>query len=524
LLQTGQFALQRLTTTAIIVENIIIATNARKNTMVKFGLGKLLKHSSSDKNKDESGDDISCDENKASVVDERPKTNDTVKSCDSIEVEERKELFGANVSNGEGDRESKLANDCEDVEEDEEDLHKTLAELEIPDFDLSTSLDDEDDVNIVETSSGEGSVDYKDRLEREEVYSKRYHPSKSEYKELEDLAERLGVSSTGIRLTTCQNTIHHLLFGKHSIILKKGPISFNDHDCEMFIGTDGFVAVYENVNIYNPLESRYDTCQLWSDVEFVEVANFGALKIQTRSGESFEIRFRSNGEDLKSWLESIEHVAIQYTLHNSSTITDVFGWQYELIRKPAYTAAVMSDMKVMGNPSNLNQLDDYNQSAPLHYAIQNKTCQTDIIDALLKSGADPNLPDGEGYSAMYYAQRNNLTEIEDLLRSYGGQKSEMVEIELKGELFGGVDAAKAKTEQRREIEQAVKDNKAAEAAAKAQSAQSQMSQNMSAMIERGEKINAIDNKAQQLNEEAKAYGRLASKLKEQAQNKKWYQF
>ena len=501
--------------------------------MVKFGLRKLLKPSLRDGADDAASSKISDDD--AVDADEKRKTRTTSSTNVDKETDERQQLFGANRESKKDTNESDSAKGGEDAEG-EEDLHKMLEDMEIPDFSLSMSVDYDDDLDSTETSNqktnddngniGVDTVDYEDRLEREEVFSNRYHPSKSENKELQDVAERLGVSSSSIRLTKCQTTLHELFFGNHSIILKKGPISFNDQDCELFLLSDGFVSVYQNVNIFNPLESRYDTCQFWSDVEFVDVANFGTINIQMRSGDLFEIRCGSGGEDSKSWLKAIEHVAIHNTIHdvNSSTITDIFGWQYKLIRQPAYTAAVNGEIKSMGNPKNLNQLDEYNQSSPLHYAIQYEPCSADIVDALLRVGADPNLSDGEGRSAMYYAQRNNLSDIEKILKEHGGRKSQLAEIELKGELFGGVDQAKRNTTRRREIEQAVKDNKAAEAAAKTQSVQSQMNQNMAAMIERGEKINAMDDKALQLNDEAKNYGKLATQLKNQMKNKKWYQF
>lgn len=493
--------------------------------MVKFGLRKLLKPTQKDGDNDVASTEITND----TIDDEKPETTETNVPNDTIEMNERNELFGGhkedeNVNNND-EQES-----IEDSEHKEDDLHKMLEDMEIPDFNMSGSIgfeEDEDEVDAVaETVSEEGSIDHEVQIKREEVFSKRYHPSKSERKELEVLAERLRVSASSIRLTACQNTLHELIFGNHSIVLKKGPVSFANQDCELTLLTDGFIAVYQNVNIYNPLESRYDTCQLWSDVAFVEVANFGTLNIQMQSGESFKIFATSDGEDMKSWLEAIEHVVVLYNIHspNTSAITDVFGWQYQIIRKPAFSAAVMTDMELMGNPKNLNELDNYNQSSPLHYAIQQEPCSADIVDALVRAGADPNLADGEGRSAMYYAQRNGMSEIEDILKTGGGKKSKLAEIEMRGELFGGVDEAERKTERRREIEQAVKDNKAAEAAAKAQSAMSQMSENMSAMLERGEKINAMDNKARQLNEEAREYGKLASQLKNQAKNKKWYQF
>ena len=50
----------------------------------------------------------------------------------------------------------------------------------------------------------------------------------------------------------------------------------------------------------------------------------------------------------------------------------------------------------------LNILDSYHEMAPLHYAIQQTPINKDIVEALLQSGADPNLPDGEKKSPMYY--------------------------------------------------------------------------------------------------------------------------
>ena len=410
--------------------------------------------------------------------------------------------------------------DATDDDDDEEvDLDKMLEDLEIPEFNMS-----EEDAVAEEAPSEEGSIDYEKRVQREEIFSKKYRPSKSESKELEGLVTRLRASPSGIRLTTCQNTLFELLFGKHSIVLKRGIVNFNNHDCELFLLTDGFIAAYQNVNDYNPLESKYETCQLWSAIDFVEIANFGTLKIQTKSRESFQVCSSSQGEDLKTWFAAIEKVAILSTMYSSNaSMMDAFGWQYQLIRKPAFTAAVTADMKLMGSPRNINDLDDYNQSSPLHYAIQREPCSADVIDALLRAGADPNIPDGEGFSAMYYAERNKLSDIEDILKQFGGEKSKLVEMELRGELFGGVEEAEQKIEQRREIEQAEKDKKAAEAAAKAESAQSIMSDNMNAMVERGEKIKAMDDKAQQLNQEAMEYREMAKQLNERmkSKNKKW---
>ena len=129
------------------------------------------------------------------------------------------------------------------------------------------------------------------------------------------------------------------------------------------------------------------------------------------------------------------------------------------------------------------------------------------------------------------AERNEAPEeILQILKTGGGTKSKLVEMEMRGELFSGVNAANEKAKERRdrerlakEQEQAMKDQKAAEAKAKAEGAQSEMSKAMTALVERGEKIEQLDQKTKDLHSEAKTFGDLAAKLKDEAKNKKWYQ-
>ncbi|KAG7367131.1 ankyrin repeat domain protein [Nitzschia inconspicua] len=444
-------------------------------------------------------DDDSSKEEDDGLDESPPKTMD-----DQVKEEDSEGSIGdPNVENASND-------------ETENDVQQMLEDLEIPDFNLSVDFDS---YRKEETNVKGGKVDYVKRMKREEIYSKRYHPSKGEQVELRELASKLGVSSSSFRLSSTADALHELLFGNHSIILKKGPISSKDQDCDMYILTDGFVLAYQSVSVFNAFGSRYETCHLWTDLEYVDLAKAGTLHLQMTSGESYELFAVSGGENVKSWCEAIENVALQQLMHdpNQSERTKVYGWQHTVIRRPGFTAAVMSDMKLMGNPRNLNELDVYNESAPLHYAMQHDPMDKEIVEALLRLGADPNVPDGEGRSAMYFAQRNELEDIGSILQEHGGKDSKLAEMELRGELFGGVEQANRKTEKRRENE------KALEAAARAQSAQSQMSKNMVALIERGEKIQEMDSKARQLNDEAKTYGDLASQLKNNMKNKKWYQ-
>jgi hypothetical protein len=116
-----------------------------------------------------------------------------------------------------------------------------------------------------------------------------------------------------------------------------------------------------------------------------------------------------------------------------------------------------------------------------------------------------------------------LTDIQTILEENGGTASKLADMEERGALFGSAEEANRKTEKRHELEQAITDQKAEEATAKAETAQAQMSKNMAALVERGEKIENLDQKTQELQDEAKTFKGLATQLKDQLKNKKWYQ-
>ncbi|KAL3915592.1 MAG: hypothetical protein SGILL_005578 [Bacillariaceae sp.] len=478
-----------------------------KKLKPSFGVG------SSDSNEDKKDA-----ETKFSKTQESEEVDDESYPKEPAEPKRDNEESGDGSSGDKDEVKEVVSSSKGDTDEDEEDVQEMLDNIRISDFNLSVDFD--------EIAKEEAQAEaYDDRIQREEIYSKRYHPSKTEKEELQQLATDLGESSSSFRLTSSASALEELLFGNHSIILKKGVVSSKDENCFLYILTDGFILVYQQTSVFNPLGSRYEACNLWRDVDYVDIARAGTLLIQMQSGESYELHATADGEGVRQWFQCIEPVVLQYMLRdkNQSERIQEFGWQYTVMRKPGFTAAVTGDMRLMGNPRDLNYLDVYNKSTALHYAMQREPCNAEMVDALLRLGADPNFPDSEGRSAMYFAKRNELDDIASILEEHGGKSSKLAEMELRGELFGGVEQAQRNTVKRREDEKAIKDQKAAEASAKAESAQSQMSKNMAAMIERGEKIEEMDDKARQINEQAKEYGNFASQLKNQMKNKKWYQ-
>ena len=446
-----------------------------------------------------------------------------------------------------------------------DDVDALLASLEIPDFDISLDLEDKKDEEVPVKRALWEVVDWKERIGREEVFSKLYRPKRSELEELDALAKSLGIArpsgffrSIGITSKETQN-IQQLLSGDHSILLSVLHVACDGTKFDLLLLTDGFILKNQSVNYFNPLEKRYETCQLWKDVNYIEQVNHFEILIQiVDSSRKYELSSADEHSTLKTIYQCLERVIIFNELFDStSDRTGTLGWQYLRVRKPAFTAAVTNDPRVLDGKHQIvscgiNDLDAYNKHAPLHYAVLQAECSLDVIRALLNAGATPNLEDGDGKSAMYYgtyqtdkvelipwltlylysvAERHELSiEIIEALASAGGKKSRLAETELRGELFSRVEGSNFKSEQRRERErtakeneQAMKDQKAAEAHEKAEAAQSEMSKAMTALIERGQKIELLDQKTKDLEAEARTFGDLAARLKNEVVGKKWYQ-
>ena len=340
---------------------------------------------------------------------------------------------------------NKNDNSASNLDDEEDDLDAMLNNLEIPDFTMSMlDMDDlppqEQQLNEQGKKSGESkkpwdTVDWEERISREEIFSKRYRPKLGEARELQVMAEMLGLSkstdlfkrvtvSMGMNFKMTEN-IHSLFFGQHSILLSILPVRWKGNNCELVLLTDGFVLRYPNFNSYNPLEKRYETCQLWDSVNYCERSSSPlavTIQIDDDSSTRYELetveddKDEGGGPNLDTVLKHLERVITQHDLHDSnnnksSDRTNVLGWQYLRVRKPAFTAAVANDPKLLSSRKNdaaisryINQVDVYNRYAPLHYAVLQEKCNPEVIKALLRAGADPNLLDGDERSAMYHGR------------------------------------------------------------------------------------------------------------------------
>jgi Synaptobrevin len=108
-----------------------------------------------------------------------------------------------------------------------------------------------------------------------------------------------------------------------------------------------------------------------------------------------------------------------------------------------------------------------------------------------------------------------------VLTEFGAVPSRKAEEEMRGELFGKVDA----TNQAREYKRQEAEAEAARVAqAKAETANSQMQENLAAMHKRGEMIEELGDKATELQDGAQDFANMAAQLKEKMKKKSIWGF
>ncbi|MFB0496642.1 ankyrin repeat protein [Mucilaginibacter sp. OAE612] len=89
-----------------------------------------------------------------------------------------------------------------------------------------------------------------------------------------------------------------------------------------------------------------------------------------------------------------------------------------LLHKQVLTREVLNVESVLPLGVDLNELDELGNS-PLHWAVMRG--DLDIVELLLRSGANPNVICSDGYTPKWSAADFGLYEIELLLDSYGGK-------------------------------------------------------------------------------------------------------
>lgn len=259
------------------------------------------------------------------------------------------------------------------------------------------------------------------RLARKEIYSRRYRPNQAEKEELTQMEDFLGLPEARksrknvivqqwrkLNPSTTQAASQNVPM---SIVLKRGPVCWGSYDdCELILLTRGFV-IARKVFHYSP---KFQMGESWENVK--QVVSTGLTSFTIGCNDKLLDFTCPTVLEQQAWMHALRIVVVQSYSHQASLLdmdeeaNDQFqeGWQYKVVQSPWFTEAVTGQVEIepemldsMDN-SKINSLDSYNQFAPLHYAVRGHNI--DAMSFLLQAGADPNLADGMGRTALQYGK------------------------------------------------------------------------------------------------------------------------
>jgi Ankyrin repeats (3 copies) len=309
-------------------------------------------------------------------------------------------------------------------------------------------------------------------------------------------------------------------------------------DVEVMLLTRGLVVadVKRRSSKRNVLLRSFLACVTWDQVDHV-VEGIGrdaitSWELHFKSGRASDPSLKSastvwtfttaSSKERAAWLDALETVLVRTHMHSGTTTATAsspriagrktldpqhrLGWQYTLVHRGGYTAAVTGVLDRLQVPvQSVNACDPYNGLTMLIYAVRsgNSNVVSHLLDPCL---ADVDATDRDGHTAMYYATRDQQHDMQQILAEHGAMMSlEAVQCGC-GELFGAVSDAQEVVDDRRDRE-----------VRQAREAQTQMNDNLRLMQERGTKIREMGDKATQLNEGAANYADMARQLKEKSQ-------
>jgi len=375
------------------------------------------------------------------------------------------------------------------------------------------------------------------RLEREEVFSHRYHPTKAETKELHDVALIVHPGHNSIMNTFfstatggADSSNNEALFKRlvypdlrkspASILIKRGPVLYEttynneitEQEAELVLLTHGCIIstvvppeeqTESERNKGNGVVRKFDRAIEWKSLVCVAPNEDDDLAfelvIRGTKGQERLTFVTGTERQAEAWMNALETVVVKWHMHTDTSVKHL-GWQYRLVHKSGFTLAVTNVEDDLGfSSATLRTLDSYNGYAPIHYAV--RLGNEHAVTVFLAAGVDPNITDEDGLTPVYHAVQDEVDRsILELLEAAGATKDIKKAQHDKEELF---DRVVATNHQREEREQK-----------KAMAAQAKMNENMRLLHERGQKIEDASDKAREMNENAAEYADLARQLKE----------
>lgn len=296
----------------------------------------------------------------------------------------------------------------------------------------------------------------------------------------------------------------------------------------------------KTLSVGTAIEGRVDHAFLFSDIEYVESINICYSKstqmfVQSSWGELiFSIFIKDKKEPLimvcskpdhrSAWVEAFcccfvksLHMRAQSGSEAAKKICRQFGWQHQIIRASWFSLVVCNDLEGLkeqvANPSECISIDDqdeYHGCTALHYAAA--LGHIGFVKLLLQHKAKVNVCDNDQKTPLDHAVLFENRDISDMMiqiLEQCGAKKHSSEVLFKSAL---------EEQKKLRSEQAPKTS-TEKTVAKAKGATGAMSQAFSALKERGDRIERLDNKTGQLQSDAANYAGMAKQMKEKNKKK-----
>lgn len=403
---------------------------------------------------------------------------------------------------------------------DETDLSKELMDLDISvssfNDSVSSAVDGGKESLPSDDEEEEDEDNWIDTAKRTEIYSPMYKPSLMEQKRLQQLGldhrttdenkssllEQVSANLFKPFATVCGLSMEETQFSV--VAIHAQDVVFNEQECTLILLTHSLIL--------RTISTKVD-----STIPFADI-----IAIRPKE-DSFRLQLKEQMleifcENVQDWMAVMKSVLLNWQVHQEQL--PPLGWIHRAVQTSvAFATAVSNEIPTDDNNASLHDLNrlDEDGNSPLCYAVQ--LHHLEAARWLLDHGARVEFANQEGQSPMYLAARDHSKPLMALLEEHGAKNT--YEEEQRGLLFGQVAVVQAK----REAEKQEHEEEKRKEELKAQQAQAQMSENMQLLRERGEKLEEMDSKARELNQNASEFASLARQLKNQsASRNKWLPF
>jgi len=268
----------------------------------------------------------------------------------------------------------------------------------------------------------------------------------------------------------------------------------------------------ESINMCSSQNTDFFAHSSWADLVFA---------IFVKGRDEPLIMVCSKPEHRRAWVDAFKTVCIkslQLRAENGSRIAKKIrkqvGWEHKLIQSSLFSLVLCKEVSCLkeqlakdSSDINIDEHDEYGGYTALHYATM--VGDIDKAKLLLLNRARVNEHDNDSKTPLDHAVLSENREMIHLLESFGGKTN------ASDVLF------KSAVEEQKRIKSETTSPKtqAKKTIDKAKDAASVISQGMSALRERGERLEKLDNTTSNLNNEAANYADMARQLKEKNKKK-----